>query len=417
MIGEVDEWVFLEEDTAPHQSALHAAANAARPPDAPAGQRQGAPEVEVAGWRPPSWEAASGWYLQGANQVAETLLRLSTQHSVAAPYLGGGPQGTGKEGGNQSGRSKEGAGPATAAPATAARGGEMEPDEVLATWWPAKGACRSVLEAANQLPNVSILSAPEQELDEGGASDAAKASEAPALRALRETRRACMETRTRAEWQGVQGASSTLACTAVQRSLMARGAGDGGTWLATSVSRAMAEMGPRAVQQDAAAVFDIKGTTPVVVVCDGHGSIPLRCGKPEFFAGGKQAAEIATQAPEFLAGGKQAADIATLVVTQYMKKYGNNFLLHSADIFMHAAFVRAHHVLLDQILAGAATEQGGLSPSLPPLPSALPPPAPSAPRADHLTGVSTTYVRLHQIQPAAPTEHAGGHSVPSTLIP
>ena len=36
---------------------------------------------------------------------------------------------------------------------------------------------------------------------------------------------------------------------AVQRSLMPKGVGAGGIWLATSVSRAMENMGPRAVQQ------------------------------------------------------------------------------------------------------------------------------------------------------------------------
>lgn len=139
---------------------------------------------------------------------------------------------------------------------------------MVSTRWSPRGPCRSVQGAAHTLPNVSILSAEEQ---------------------------------------------------AVRRSMLPRGAAEQATWLATSVSRALLDVGPRPVQQDAACVFDIKGTTPVVVICDGHGSIQLRSGNHEMHA-----------------GGTQAADIASQVVQQYLQKYGNNFLLHSADIFMHA---------------------------------------------------------------------------------
>lgn len=107
--------------------------------------------------------------------------------------------------------------------------------------------------------------------------------------------------------------------------------------LITGVSRVMMEQGPRIWQQDMAIVEALAGQTPIAIICDGHGTIPLRTATPQLAA----------------IGGKEAAEISANVVLQYCRKYASQFSLWSADRFFHDAFVYAHRVVIEQIMMGA----------------------------------------------------------------
>eukprot|EP00277_Geminigera_cryophila_P007327 CAMPEP_0179423578 /NCGR_PEP_ID=MMETSP0799-20121207/11094_1 /TAXON_ID=46947 /ORGANISM="Geminigera cryophila, Strain CCMP2564" /LENGTH=392 /DNA_ID=CAMNT_0021197901 /DNA_START=1 /DNA_END=1176 /DNA_ORIENTATION=+ len=118
--------------------------------------------------------------------------------------------------------------------------------------------------------------------------------------------------------------------------------------LVTTVSRVMIEQGPRLIQQDVALVEALLGVTPVAVVCDGHGTIPLRSSKVELPA----------------IGGREAADITANVVIQYCRKYAANFSLRTADRFMHDAFVYAHRTVIQHIMMGAQRQDGTVVPGV-----------------------------------------------------
>mmetsp|Transcript_28627 Transcript_28627/g.44843 ORF Transcript_28627/g.44843 Transcript_28627/m.44843 type:complete len:401 (-) Transcript_28627:148-1350(-) len=112
------------------------------------------------------------------------------------------------------------------------------------------------------------------------------------------------------------------------------------------------ENGPRPLQQDAAVVGAIGGSIPFIVVCDGHGSVPLLQ---------REASDTPENYRNTLhVGGRQAAEVASQTVAQYIQKYSGDFRLHSAHEFFHAAFVRAHQVVLDQIEAGARRSDGSV---------------------------------------------------------
>jgi hypothetical protein len=113
--------------------------------------------------------------------------------------------------------------------------------------------------------------------------------------------------------------------------------------LVASVSKGLMELGPRPLQQDAVHVGAVRGTVPVVLVCDGHGYVNLMGNAP-------------TETPLDLRnslhiGGRQAAEIACQAIAQYLDKYAHEFSIHSADRFFHKAFCLAHQVVLLQIFS------------------------------------------------------------------
>jgi len=122
-------------------------------------------------------------------------------------------------------------------------------------------------------------------------------------------------------------------------------------FLITNVSRPWIDQGPRSLQQDSVLVDAIRAQTPLIIICDGHGSISLL---------DKEPTEVPGDIKNFLhVGGRQAAEICSQTILQFMNKYADEFSLHKADEFFHRAFSSAHSTVLNQIFMGTEKDPDG----------------------------------------------------------
>ena len=116
--------------------------------------------------------------------------------------------------------------------------------------------------------------------------------------------------------------------------------------LVTSVSPVLMDLGPRALQQDEACVEGLPGGVPLIVVCDGHGSVPL-------FGGLDPASTPADVRDIVHVGGRQCSRVACEGIVKFMRSHAAEFELRDADKFFHRAFVHAHNAVLDEIRKGS----------------------------------------------------------------